>query len=70
MQGTIDRFEEEFAVVELESGKMKNIKRSLIPKDAKEGDVLNIEGDVITIDYEETEKRRKEIEEMTKDLFE
>ncbi|MFU0824505.1 DUF3006 domain-containing protein [Clostridium sp.] len=70
MQGTIDRFEEEFAVVELESGKMKNIKRSLIPKDAKEGDVLNIEEDSITIDYEETEKRKKEIEEMTKDLFE
>ena len=52
MQGTIDRFEEEFAVVELENRKMKNIKRSLIPKDAKEGDVLNIDGDVITIDYE------------------
>lgn len=70
MQGTIDRFEEEFAVVELENRKMKNIKRSLIPKDAKEGDVLNIEEDSITIDYEETEKRKKEIEEMTKDLFE
>lgn len=70
MKAIIDRFEEQFAVVELDNRKMININKSSLPKEAKEGDVLNIEKDVITIDYEETERRRKEIEELTKDLFE
>lgn len=69
MRGVIDRFEGEFAVVELDTREIKNIKREIIPKNAKEGDVLNI-GENITIDYEEAEKRKKEIESMMEDLFE
>lgn len=69
MRGVIDRFEGEFAVVELYTKEIKNIERKVIPKGAKEGDVLNI-GEKITIDYEETEKRKKEIESMMEDLFE
>jgi len=68
MRGIIDRFEGDFAVVELEDGEMRNIKRELVPAEAKEGDVLNII-EVITIDYEETEKRRKKIEELTEDMW-
>ena len=68
MKGIIDRFEGSFAVVELDNNEMKNIKRELIPIEAKEGDVLNI-GEVITIDHEETEKRRKGIEKLTEDMW-
>ncbi len=69
MIGIIDRFESEFAVVELENEKMINIKRTEIPKEAKEGYVLNIE-EKITINYEETEKRKRKIDEITKDIWE
>lgn len=70
MRGTIDRFEEGFAVVELENREMINIKRDGIPREAKEGDVLDLDGENISINHEETERRKKEIEKMMEDLFE
>lgn len=68
MMGIIDRFEENFAVIELENMKMINLERYKIPEEAKEGYVINI-GDTITIDYDETKKRKSSIEELTKDLW-
>lgn len=68
MMGVIDRFEGGIAVVEINKGKMLNIAKEMLPTQVKEGDVLNI-GDTITINIEETEKRKKEIEELTKDIF-
>jgi hypothetical protein len=65
----IDRFEGDYAVCEKEDREMIDIKRDCLPKEAKEGDVLDIEGDKIIIDVNETEKRKKEIEELTKDLW-
>ncbi|WP_454054011.1 DUF3006 domain-containing protein [Clostridium sp. Marseille-Q7071] len=70
MKFIIDRFEEEFAVCENEKRIMVNISRDKIPKEAKEGDVLIIEEENIYIDVEETEKLKKEIEELAKDLWE
>jgi transcription elongation factor len=68
MTGIIDRFEGEFAVVELENMKMLNIEKNKLPKEVKEGYVINIENE-ITIDYIETDKRKNKIEELTKDLW-
>lgn len=68
MVGTIDRFEGQFAVVELEDRKIINIQKNKLPVNAKEGDIINI-GNEITIDYEKTEKTKKEIEELTKDIW-
>ena len=39
---TIDRFEGEFAVVELEDGTLSNMPRVLLPEAAKEGDIISI----------------------------
>lgn len=61
----IDRFEGDWAVIEYED-KTFNFPKDLLPKEAKEGDVLKFD---ITIDREETEKRRKTIEDLAKDLF-
>ncbi|MGV8905921.1 MAG: DUF3006 domain-containing protein [Acetobacterium sp.] len=69
MKVIIDRFEGDFAVCEKEDRQMVDVKRNTIPATAKEGDVLDISNDQITIDSEATEKRRKEIEELTKDLW-
>jgi hypothetical protein len=66
----IDRFEGDYAVCEKENREMIDIKKDILPKEAKENDVLNIEGDKIIIDIEETKKRKKDIEELTKDLWE
>ena len=63
MKVTIDRFEGKFAVCEKEDRTMINIKKDEIPLEAKEGDILIIEGNKIAIDFAETEKRKKEIEE-------
>lgn len=70
MEAVIDRFEEGFAVCEKEDSTLINIKKSLIPIDAKEGDVLLIDGDNIQLGINETLKRKKEIEILTKDLWE
>lgn len=69
MKVVIDRFEGSFAVCEKEDRTILNIKKEYIPEGAKEGDVLDIQGDKISIDTKETEKRKKEIEELAKDLW-
>lgn len=66
MKGVIDRVEDKYAVIELEEGPMINMPFELIPRDAKEGDVLIID---VSIDRDETENRKKTIEELTKDLW-
>ncbi|ENK1245113.1 DUF3006 domain-containing protein [Clostridium sporogenes] len=69
MKGIIDRFEDNFAVVELEDKRMINIDKNILPKKAKEGDVINIEGDIITLNEKEKEKLKKEIDELTKGMW-
>lgn len=66
MKVIIDRFEGDFAVCEKEDKTMVNIPNELLPKEAKEGNVLTIN---ISIDAEETEKRKKLIEDLTKDIW-
>ncbi|MCY6485317.1 DUF3006 domain-containing protein [Clostridium aestuarii] len=68
MLGIIDRFEEEFVVIELHDGTMLNMKKKMIPKEAKEGYVLSITN-TVTINYEETDKRRRYIENITKNIW-
>lgn len=69
MNFIIDRFEGEFAVCEKEDRNMVNIKRKDIPKNAREGDVIFLKNDTFHIDVEATRKRREEIEELSKDLW-
>lgn len=69
MKVVIDRFEGIYAICEKQDKSMIDVKKIDIPNNAKEGDVLNIQKDNITIDKEETKRRKKEIEELTKDLW-
>lgn len=69
MIGIIDRFEGDYAIVELESGEMINVLRTKIPESAVEGDVLLIDGDKIIIDTELTRERKTIIDNMMKELF-
>ena len=65
----VDRLEEDFIVLEKETGGSIDIKRELLP-DAKRGDVLIGENGVFLIDEQETLERKKRIFEKMNKLFE
>jgi hypothetical protein len=69
IKGIIDRFEENIAVVEID-GETQDFPKSIFPKNANVGDVVSIKGDIVTILTEETEKLRKEIDDLMDELFE
>jgi hypothetical protein len=69
MKVTIDRFEGEFAVCEQEDRTMINILKENIPPEAKEGDILIIEEDSISIDITGTAERKKRINRLMDDLW-
>ena len=69
-QGIIDRFEGKIAVVEIDGGDMKDFPKSSLPKGAKVGDMLIIDGDAITVSKEGTRKLKKEIDDLMDELFE
>lgn len=64
MKVIIDRFEGDFAVVEVDVGKCVNIPKVLIPN-SKEGDIVRIE-----IEKIETEERKKHIQKLMNNVFE
>ncbi|TJX13929.1 DUF3006 domain-containing protein [Tissierella creatinini] len=62
---TIDRFEGNFAIVELEDRRMINMPRELVPEEAIEGDILQIQ-----ISLDKTEELKKKIEKEVEGLWE
>lgn len=64
MKYIIDRFEGEFAAVELSDKKMINIPKIALPQDAKEGSVIDV-----TVDFDETAARLNRVNNMMNDLF-
>jgi len=69
MKGIVDRFEGEYAVIELEDQKLMNLLIKDLPKDIKEGQTIEIDGKNIIIDYDETNNRKKRINKLMDDLF-
>jgi hypothetical protein len=69
MKVTIDRFEGQFAVCEQEDRTMINIPKGNIPPEAKEGDILVIEGESIYIDIARTAERKKRLNRLMDDLW-
>ncbi|GAB1768613.1 DUF3006 domain-containing protein (plasmid) [Priestia megaterium] len=69
IKGIIDRFEEGFAVVEIE-GKTKDYPKGIFPKNTQVGDVVYITGDKVEIDKSETKKLAKEIEDLMNEVWE
>lgn len=68
-KGIIDRFEGNLAVIEFDSD-MRDIPKKKLPEGSEVGDLLIFDGDSITIDKAGTDKLRKEIEDLMKELFE
>lgn len=65
MKVTIDRFEGNYVIVELPNRSTVDMPKQLVPEDAKEGDILNID-----IDKNETVKRKERIKKLMDDLWE
>ena len=59
-----NRFEDNFAVVELDNKVFINIPKHAIPAEAKEGDLL-----VISINHDETNKRKEEVKRLMGELW-
>lgn len=70
MKIIIDRFEGEYAICENESEEMIKIEKNKLPSEASEGDVLILEGEKITLDKNETQKRKEKIEKLIEELWE
>ncbi len=64
MDVIVDRIEGDYAVVEIEKGKMCNLPLELVPN-VKDGDVVSI-----TINKDKIEERKKTIEELMNSVFE
>ena len=60
----VDRIEANFAVCEIEEGNFADIPLKALPNDVKEGDVIKI-----SVETEETEKRKKNINNLMNSLF-
>lgn len=66
MKYIIDRFEEDYAIIEGEDMDTFNLPKHMIPKDAMEGDILEIE---VKLKQDDTEQRKKRIENLMDDLW-
>lgn len=64
MKYIIDRFEGDYAVLEIERGQFSNIERKILPQGVKEGDVISI-----SIDDDATQKRNRRIIDKANDVF-
>ncbi|WP_445491615.1 DUF3006 domain-containing protein [Niallia sp. 03133] len=69
MKGIIDRFEGDIAVIEID-GETKDYDKSILPKNADVGDVVEIDGNKVKVLKGETDKLRKEIEVLMEDVWE
>lgn len=67
---TIDRIEEGMAVLECENGDMVNLDVSTLPKNIREGDILEFADGSYFLDDEETKKRKNHIRDLMSNLFE
>lgn len=69
VRGIIDRFEGDFAVVEMDDESMLNIRKDRLPKGVREGIVLVIEDNCIRIDEEQTKRLEEEIKALEEELW-
>lgn len=70
MKVIIDRFEGEYAICEKEDRKMISIKKSKLPDEAKEGDVIVIRNENIVIDSSTTQDRKHRLQKLMDELWE
>lgn len=66
----VDRFEGDYAILEMENSNLINVNKNDIIGEVKEGDILIKKDNIYYIDKEKTEFRKKKINDMMKGLWE
>lgn len=69
MKGIVDRFEGEYAVIEVD-GKTRDIKRNLIADSVRVSDVVILKNGNWERDSDETDKRKKEVKKLMDSVWE
>lgn len=70
MKGIVDRFEEDRVLIEIESdGGILTFDRELFPGNLKEGDIVEYVEDKFIVKEEETEERKKHINNLFNSLI-
>ncbi len=69
MKVVVDRFEGKYAIFEKENKDMIQIEKNKLPTGVKEGTVLRIQSDKITIDTAKTKKAEQDIKELMDGLW-
>jgi hypothetical protein len=69
MVGIIDRFEEEYCVIEVD-GLTRDVLRNIVETGAKTGDVVEWDGSKWIINQKLTQERSREIQKLMDDLWE
>lgn len=69
MDVIVDRFEGDFAICERPDRQMIEIKKNELPPNVKEGDVLTISGDKITLNLKKREAREAHIKKLMDNLW-
>ena len=64
MKLIIDRFEGNFAIIELPNGQMIDCPKAMLPDNAREGSILNI-----TVDEKATNEKLQKVTERMNKLF-
>ncbi|MGM1047894.1 MAG: DUF3006 domain-containing protein [Bacillota bacterium] len=70
IKGIIDQIECDIAKIEMEDGHTIEYPKHLLPSEADVGDVVQISGNVITVDKQATKERRREVDKLVEELFE
>ncbi|UNK17314.1 DUF3006 domain-containing protein [Paenibacillus sp. N3/727] len=70
IKGVIDQIECDIAKIEMEDGHTIEYPKHLLPSEADVGDVVQISGNVITVDKQATKERRREVDKLVEELFE
>ena len=69
MKVIVDRFEGDYALCETDTGDMIHLETKQLPSQIREGDVLIIGEDSISIDQEKTLDRKEKIQDLMDDLW-
>ncbi|MEK3800377.1 DUF3006 domain-containing protein [Peribacillus sp. FSL H8-0477] len=69
MKGIVDRFEGEYAVIEVD-GKTRDVKRKLIADSVRVSDVVILNNGIWERDSDETDKRKKEVKKLMDSVWE
>ena len=69
MKGIVDRFEGDFAVIEI-NGQTQDVSKSAVDASVKVGDVVTLVEGVWKRDHTETKDREKQIKKLMDDVWE